>query len=155
MSFFFAFLLWWVKEIHHEESFITNLLLKLLASPWHVGKMNYCPILGQPKDKDTALLFLIVDWQDSTIRQHREWRKQEERLTAGSQRGWWGWREDPRSCYDFKPCFVPAIANNHMDNVLLLVLWLLANHGLHFSVWAKNNVKLHPRLFNSLRRDGI
>lgn len=64
LSFFFAFLLWWVKEIHHEESFITKLLLKSLASPWHVGKMNYCPIPGQPEDKDVALLFLAVDWQD-------------------------------------------------------------------------------------------
>lgn len=108
MSFFFAFLLWWVKEIHHEESFITNLLLKLLASPWHVGKMNYCPILGQPKDKDTALLFLIVDWQDSTIRQHREWRKQEERLTAGSQRGWWGWREGPQVLLWLQAMFCPS-----------------------------------------------
>lgn len=62
---------------------------------------------------------------------------------------------DPRSCYDFKPYFVPAVANHHTDKIFLLVLWFLANHGLRFSVWANNNVKLHPGLFNSLRGDGI
>lgn len=62
---------------------------------------------------------------------------------------------DPRSCYDFKPYFVPAVASNHTDKIFLLVLWLLANRGLRFSAWANNNAKLHPRLFNALRGDGI
>lgn len=33
-----------------------NLLLTLLASPWHAGCINYCPISGQTEHKGTALV---------------------------------------------------------------------------------------------------
>lgn len=83
------------------------------------------------------------------------------KTTRRQTRGWISARVagveggDPRSCYDFKPYFAPAVANNPMDNIFLLLLWLLANHGLRFSVWANNNAKSHPGLCHTLRGDGI
>jgi len=117
-----------------EESFITDSLLVLLATPWHVGWMNYCHNSGQSEHKAAALLLLIADWQDRYY-QATERKKQTRRKShscfsvrvAGVEGG------APRSCYDFKPYFVPAVASNHTDKIFLLVLWLLVNHGLHFS----------------------
>lgn len=120
----------------------------MLASPWHVNQKNYCPISGQSEHKVAALLLLIVGWQDlyyQATQRIKNTRKAHSWIlarVAGVEGG------DSRSCYDFKPYFVPVVANNHTDN--LLALWLLTNHGLRFSVWANNNAKLHPELFNSL-----
>lgn len=145
-----------MKELSQEESFIMNLLLTLLASPWHVGYINYCPISGQSAHKAAALLFLIVDWQDLYYRATKRIKKTRRKAHSWISARVTGVEEgDPRSCYDFKPYFVPVVANNHTDKIFFLVLCLLANHGLRFSVWANNNAKLHPGLFNSLRGDGI